>query len=221
MSSLPITNPTDAPNLSLTSSEPDQRTSTPTLDESHYQQLEHLVRLAKPARKAASYAGFSGWMTLMAGVIQLPFAIRNPPMLLLCVVLAGIGTRELSLRRKMLRLDSSAPKKLALNQIVLGITLASYAIYKLMQPSGPSVLTSSIATDPMLQSTPEVAGMLDGMAQLEQLVMASVYVLLIVLAVFVQGGTAGYYALKSFPLRRRHKQTPLWCLRVYQAANPS
>ena len=115
MSSLPISkhndNSTDTPSLSLTSNEQPHAAIAPVIDESHYEQLEQLVRRAKPARKAASYAGFSGWMTLLAGVIQLPFAFGNPAMLLLCVVLAGIGTRELTLRRKLLKLEMSAPQE--------------------------------------------------------------------------------------------------------------
>jgi hypothetical protein len=219
MSSLPLPALHETPKLTLASDAESNASSMPALDESYFDQIAQLVRLAKPARKAAGYAMFSGWATLLGGTVSLPFALGNPSMLLLCVVLAWIGTRELTLRRKLLQLETSAPKKLAFNQIALGITLASYAIYMLMQPSGESIVGSSIASDPMLQGAPEIAGIVEDMTQLEQMIMAGVYALLIVIAMVVQGGTAGYYALKTRSLRKLHKQTPEWCIRVYRAAN--
>ena len=104
-----------------------------------------------------------------------------------CVALAGIGTRELTLRRRLLRLEATAPRKLAINQLLLGGTLATYAILMLMQPPGESMIASATSTDPMLQSVPELSAQLGDLTRLEHVVKASMYALMVVIAIVVQG----------------------------------
>lgn len=189
------------------------------MSEAHFDLLRKTCKLARPVEKAAGYAKFSGWTTLLAGACSLPFSLNSITMLIFCVVLAGIGTRELTLRRKLLALETTAPRKLAINQIVLGATLCVYAVIMLLTAPNDSMMQSAIGSDPMLQSTPELSGMLDDMASLEKLAKAMIYAGLIVIAVFVQGSTALYYALKTKALKRLHKQCPKWCVRVYQTMN--
>lgn len=211
MSSMPVMPLDDRPPLTLSGGDLPSK-----LDDSDYAQLVECVRLARPARKAAGYAGFSGWATLLAGAMSLPFSIGDLPMMIFCVVIAGIGTRELSLRRRLMRLETSTPRKLAVNQLVLGGCLIAYAIFKLAQPAGESVLASSIGSDPSLQSMPEIANQLDGIAQLERVLIAGIYAIMMLVAFFVQGGTAIYYICKTRALRRLHQRSPEWCIRVYR-----
>lgn len=217
MSTLPLPKPDASPSLSLSPDVGVAAHSDPVLREEHFAQLEQAVRNARPARRAAGYASFSGWSMLLAGAVSLPFVLGNIPMLIFCVALAGVGTRELTLRRRLLRLETSAPRKLAINQLVLGATLAGYAIFMLTRPPGESMIASAAGSDPMLQSVPEITAQLNDFAQIEHAIKASVYVLLILVALFVQGGTAIYYACKTCSLRRLHKHTPEWCVRVYRA----
>lgn len=200
----------DRPSLKLTGAD-----HAPELDERHYAMLEQTVRLSRPIRKAAGYAAFSGWATLLAGACSLPFTIGNVAMMIFCVVLAGIGTRELSLRRRLLRLETSVLRKLAINQLMLGAVLCSYAIFQLLQPSGESMLVSAMNSDPSIQSVPGIADQLNDLAQLERVIMAGIYALMILVALFVQGGSAIYYSLKIRAMRRLHQRTPGWCVRVY------
>lgn len=218
MSSLPIPSPADQPTLSITREhEPQDKylPAGPSLDGSHYAQLDRLVYLSKPIRKAANYAGFSGWMTLLAGAFSIPFALRNMPMLVFSVVLAGIGTRELTLRRRLMALDTRSTKKLAINQLLLGGVIAAYSLYMLMHAPSTSMIESAMQKDAMLTSTPELAGQLDDLKQLEMLAKAGLYAILIVFALIFQGGAAIYYATKTKRLRNLHKQCPDWAVRVY------
>lgn len=185
------------------------------MSDAHYQQLGEICRLARPVERAAGYAKFSGWTTLLAGACSLPFALSSFPMVIFCVSLAGIGTRELTLRRRLLALETTAPRKLSINQAVLGATLIAYGLYMLLAPSD-SMMQTAIDSDPMLQSTPELAGMVDDLANLEKLAKAMMYAGLIVIAVLAQGSTAIYYGCKTKALKRLHKQSPQWCVRVYQ-----
>lgn len=217
MSTLPLPKTDASPSLSLCPDVYERSCEAPAIEDEHIAQLEQAVRNARASRRVAGYASFSGWSTLLAGAISLPFALSNIPMLFFCVSLAAIGTRELTLRRRLLRLETSAPKKLAINQLVLGITLAAYAVFMLTRPPGESMIASAAGSDPMLQSVPELTAQIDAFAQIEHAIKAGVYVLLIVVAVFVQGGTAIYYACNTGSLRRFHKHTPEWCVRVYRA----
>lgn len=216
LASLNLTHPIDEPVGNI--AHPGTRSP---MSDAHYEQLRQICKRARPIERAAGYAKFSGWTTLLAGAFSLPFSLKSMAMLIFCVCLAGIGTRELTLRRKLLALETTTPKKLAINQLVLGFTLTAYAIFMLISAPGDSMMQSAIGSDPMLQSVPELSGMMDDMANLERLAKALIYAGLIVIAVFVQGSTAIYYACKAKALRKLHKHSPEWCVRVYQTMNAS
>jgi hypothetical protein len=191
----------------------------PPLDDRDFDQIRMVVQRAKPIEKAVRYAHFSGWTTLLAGVLSIPFAFGNTPMLIFTVVLAGIGTRELTLRRSLKSLDQAAPTKLAINQLMLGGVLMIYAVFMLLSAPAETMVESAMNADPMMQSAPELNGMMDDLIQLEQVATALIYVGMIVLAVFFQGGTALYYFFKGPKLRKLHSETPDWVIRVYQTVH--
>lgn len=189
------------------------------LSGAHFDQLRRMRRLARPVEKAIRYANFSGWTTLLAGALSLPFALHKPAMLVFCIVIAGIGTRELTLKRRLAHLDSTAPRKLAINQLCLGGALIVYAVFMLASSPGKGMVQTAMETDPVIQSTPELGGMMDDLVQLERLATALLYVGMIALAVIVQGGTALYYTLKGKRLVALHKQTPAWAVEVYRSVH--
>ncbi len=190
--------------------------TTGPMDEGHYRSLSRLALRVRPIEKAVGYARFSGWSTLLAGGCTLVFSFGNTPMLVFSLVLAGLGTRELTLARSLRSLDRKAPGKLAINQLMLGGLLMMYALTKLFSAPAAGVMESAMKADPMLQSTPELSGMFDDLIKLEQVATAAVYVLMIVVALFLQGLTAVYYLLKGMKLRKLHEQAPRWAVRVYQ-----
>lgn len=189
------------------------------LSDAHIDQIRLGAKRAKSIEKAVRYAHFSGWTTLLAGVLSLPFAMGNTPMLIFTVVLAGIGTRELTIRRSLKVLETWAPKKLAINQLMLGGALICYAVFMLVSAPAQTMIESAIESDPMMQSTPELNGMMDDLIVLEQLATAMIYVGMIVMALFFQGGTALYYFLKGSKLKKLHRDTPEWVVRVYQTVH--
>ena len=189
------------------------------LSDAHLDQLAQFSKRVHPVEKCIGYAGFSGWMTLLTGVISMPFALHNSPMLIFVILIAGIGTRELSLRRSLKMLDMKAPKKLALNQVMLGGLLIGYAVFMLASPVGPGLVEKTMKTmktDPMLQSAPELSGTFDDLIAFEKIATAMIYVSMILIAFAFQGSTALYYLLKGKKLKKLHKHTPHWVIRVYQ-----
>ena len=175
------------------------------------------VQTAKPVRKAAGYAKASGWMTLIAGMVSVLFSLGSIPGMMLGMVLAGIGMRELGLARRLNALDMRAPMQLALNQLALGGALIVYAVWKIVTyDSANSVLAGSLASDPTIASMPEMAGTLDQLGQIEYLLSIGVSVVLIVCAFAMQGGTAIYYWRKKKKVQSLHTHSPSWILRIHQ-----
>lgn len=202
--------------LQATESTPTHPGTSNPLSDAHLDQLAKFSKRVRPIEKCIGYAGFSGWLTLLAGVVSLPFALSDSPMLVFLIIIAAIGTRELSLRRALKNLDAKAPKKLAMNQVILGSLLIAYAVFKLMAPAGPGLVESTMSTDPMLQNAPELSGTFDDLIAFEKIATAMIYVTMIFVAVFFQGSTALYYLMKSSKLKKLHKHTPYWVIRVYQ-----
>ncbi len=214
MSALP-TDPSPSSPLRLADAPP---ASPSPLNDEQMQQILSSARLARPLRKAERFAAGNGWLTLLAGCLTVPFAIGDLPTLTFAVLLGAIGTRELTLRRRLHRFEPRVTRKLALNQVMLAVLLSIYAISKMVQSaSSEGMISSVIANEPMIQSTPEVADMLSGMVQLEKIATMGMYVLLIIIAVIVQGSSALYYLIKGRALARFRARTPDWVIRVHHA----
>lgn len=221
MSSLPIGSNPASSSLRLQSDQAasEHADATNPLSDAHFEQLRLARKRVKPIEKAARYAQLSGWTTLLAGALSLPFAFGNIPMMVFSLVIAGIGTHELTLRRSLIQLDLRAPKKLALNQLILGGALMVYAVFMLVSSPSKTIVESAMEADPMMQSVPELSGMMDDLIQLEQVATAMMYVGMILMAVLVQGATALYYMLKGKKLKAMHRHTPGWVIRIYQTMN--
>ena len=194
----------------------DRLDSSP-LTEIQMRMLGSSVQTAKPIRKAAGYARASGWMTLFAGGLSVFFSLGSFPGMVLGILLAGIGMRELGLARRLDALDLRAPSQLAINQLALGGALIMYAIWKIaIYDSANSVLAGSLASDPTIASMPEMAGTIEQLGQIEYLLSIGVSAVLIVCAFVMQGGTALYYWRKKKKILSLHRHSPGWVLRVHQ-----
>jgi hypothetical protein len=193
------------------------------LSHSHLRMLGSSVQTARPIRKASGYARMSGWMTLLAGALSVLFSIGSLPGMVLGLALAGFGMRELGLARRLDRLDGSAPAWLALNQLMLGAVLSAYAVYKVATyDSADSMIAGSLASDPTIASAPELAGTMDQLSQIEYLLSMGIAGVLVVVAIFVQGGTALYYITKRKRVNELRTHCPEWVLRVHEVmSDPS
>jgi hypothetical protein len=199
-----------------------EQTDASPLSDLHIQMLGSSVKSAKPVRKAAGYARVSGWMTLMAGVVSVLFSLGSISGMMLGIILAAVGMRELGLARRLDALDLRAPAGLAINQLVLGAALIGYAAFKMVTfDAANGVLAGSLGSDPTIASMPEMAGTLDELGRLEYLLNVGVSGVLIVVAFVMQGGTALYYWRKKKRVQTLHRHTPGWVLRVHEVmSNP-
>lgn len=165
----------------------------------------------RPARRAERIAGMSGWLTLLAGALSLPFAMGSGVGLVLSGALVVVGVRELRLRSGLRRLEAIAGGRLCRNQIMLGVALAAYAGLRLSE--GPGTLASLGAAD--LEQAPELAAAAEGVARLAHY---GLYLGMIVGAMVVQGSQAAYYASVGRCLARAWAGHPAWVMRVHAAA---
>jgi uncharacterized membrane protein len=216
MSALPI-EPTPPPSLQITQFPPEP--SGP-LNSEQMNAIYGSARLARPIRKAERFAAGNGWLTLIAGCITVPFAISDPPTLIFGVLLGAIGTHELTLRRRLHRFEPKITNKLALNQIFLAGLLIIYGVVKMVQSAGSEgMISSAIADDPTIQSSPEIAEMLSGLTQLEQIATVGLYALIIIIAIIMQGSSALYYLIKGKALRKFRARTPEWVIGLHHAVD--
>jgi hypothetical protein len=176
-----------------------------------YAALARAGSALRPVRRGERVAGASGLITLLAGLISLPFVLGSGVGLALAVSLAVVGWREMFLRKGLRSLEPMACGRLARNQLLLGASLGLYAIVQLVR--GPANLGD--ITGGQLDQVPELAASADGIMRLVHL---GVYGGLVVGAIVVQGSQALYYKRVGKKLRRAYAEHPIWVMRVHAAA---
>jgi len=187
------------------------------LSPEHFVQLRQSTRRARKLRGAARFASMSGWTTLVAGILTLPFAIGNGTLLALALALCAIGYHELALRRSLRKLEWSAPGMLALNQLLLGGVLVGYAAWKLANTGDGAGLISSAFADPAIASEPALANITSQMESLQQTVVFGVYGGMILAVAIVQGLAIRYYLSRRKHLRKFVSETPAWVITLHRA----
>ncbi|MBL4591691.1 MAG: hypothetical protein JKY96_06995 [Phycisphaerales bacterium] len=217
MSALPTDTTPLSPPPPIRLTETDQAAANPLNDE-QMQMLYDSARLARPIRKAERFAATNGWFTLLAGCLTVLFGFGDPPTLVFAVLLGAIGTRELTLRRRLHQFEPRTTTKLALNQVMFGVLLSTYAIIKMVQSAtGEGMITPEILNDPTIQSAQGVADMLPKIDTFLRIATIGMYALMVVIAVVVQGGSALYYIIRGPALARFISKTPPWVIELHHA----
>lgn len=187
------------------------------LSAEHMATLNAARRTLRRVRRATKFAAFSGWSTLVFGLLTLPFALGNFTALLLGAAFVGCGLNELRAKRRLEKLDRSAPGQLAINQLTLGAVVAVYAgLHVAGALTGEGAITAAIASDPSLAGSAEVAPMLEDLARLERTIVVSVYLGVGFGALVMGSGAALFYASRRKHLRQLHEHTPAWALDVLE-----
>lgn len=191
---------------------------TSPLDDSQISQVASLARDTRKLSRVTGYARLSGWIMLISGGLSVVFAMGSHATMALGLALAAMGLREISLARRLSQLDIRAPGLLALNQVVLAVALAAYALYTILNAPEQSTLASGALSDPMLAQSPELNGMTQDLEQLEKTARTAISVTMLVFAIVVPGITALVYKSKRKTIKQIHARTPAWTLRVHAAA---
>ncbi|MFI4897305.1 MAG: hypothetical protein ACIARR_05725 [Phycisphaerales bacterium JB059] len=193
--------------------EPTSQAPSPTLTEAQLAELERAHRHARPMRRGARVASMSAWTSLALGALAAPFALGDLGALALALALIACGYNELSARRALVRMETSAPARLAINQLALGAVFIAYAAFNLYR-LGP-IPPVRLDVDGMIHPGGSVNE--EAIDALSRLASGALYLGLIIGTILVQGSTALFYITRRRPLRRFLSSTPAWVVETMRA----
>jgi hypothetical protein len=186
----------------------------PGLSPQQVEQISLAYRLAGPVRRAIAVANFNGWTLAIAAVLTggyggLSFSFWG---VALGVVLGVLAWNELAGAAGLRRFDLKAPRRLARNQIALGVVLAAYATWQLV-----ATLHGGGALHDELAENPDLAQVLGSDLEPVRLILIASYAGLLAFAIICQGAMALYYYTRSSVLRIYVEKTPDWVRNLQQA----
>jgi len=114
------------------------------------------------------------------------------------------------------RLDPAAIKMLGYNQLAFAQLLNIYALWSIYNVSAGTAGARPEDTKQQISQVMDLS-QIEGWLQTG---FYAVYVLLIAIAVFAQGGTAVYYFTREKHLRRYLETTPPWVIQMQRAGAP-
>ncbi len=175
------------------------------------QQLRELAdsRAAhKYIRRAIAVANFDGWTIAVFAIINCLCGLGDLQSMVIGAVMGVMAYVEIRGASQLRRLDQSAPRRLAINQILLGLLLCAYAVWRIYDYlHGPSPYAALSAADPKIGKRFE--DMFRSLA-------VALYGCLIIFAILAQGGAAIFYFTREKHLRDYRQRTPAWILQMQQ-----
>lgn len=163
-------------------------------------------------RRAVSVATFDGWMTATFAGLTILTGFLSPSALMLGTGMAAVAFVEFRGAGQLRRLAPNAAKTLGINQLALAGLLILYSCWQMYASrTSPSELSQAVGNDPQLTQ------MIGGIDDLTKMITSAVYGVLILIAIFVQGGTALYYFSRQRYLDAHLKRTPKWVADLQRA----
>lgn len=182
------------------------------LSSEHLQALELAQQRGRKIRRAVKVALFDAWSTAVIAGGAVLFSIFDPSSLIIGIGLALIAWNEFKGAGQLKQLKSGAPRRLMLNQIALGVMIILYSIW--------SIHHTLTAPSAYAAYNGQVGEMLEPVENLGKLIACCVYFSLMFFALFVQGGTAWFFASRKRHIRNYLAQTPQWILQIQRVAPP-
>jgi hypothetical protein len=163
----------------------------------------------RPIGRAVRYATFDAWTLAILAILSLPCAIGGVVGVLMALALGVLAYFEFRAVKRLKRLDPDAPRRLAVNQLVLAGAIVLYCVWNLaLEATGHGISTQLKSYVPDLDSSDP---------QATDMVRTMVYALYATLAV-VGGGipvlTAWYHRSRTQLLQVYLAGTPAWILQM-------
>jgi hypothetical protein len=182
------------------------------LTEEHLRQLEAARVAAKKIRRAVNVARGDGWTVGLFGALTFLFGLGSVSAALVGSGMAVIAFVEVRAANKLRGFEPGAARVLGLNQLALAGLLFAYAVFGIVSVLfGPSEYAAIVAQEP------DVGKALGPIEDLTKTIAIAVYVVVILVAVFFQGGMALYYFGRAKVVRAYLAQTPAWVIAVQRA----
>ncbi len=189
-----------------------ESTNPPPLDyaQPRPEQLEALragERAATKIRRATRFARGDAWTLAVAAGLTLITGYNDLSAILLGALLAVICWSEFRGATELSQFNLAAPRRLAINQMLLAGTITLYCIWRIyVTRNAPSSISKELA-----DADPQVAEMLGSdLANMERTVYLWLYVTAIFATCVGQGCIAVYYDSRRKIVERYLQDTPLW-----------
>jgi len=164
-------------------------------------------------RKAASVAGFNGWVTAIIAVCSAPFALFSLSGFLVMAGLSLVAYNEFKGRQRLLQFDLKSPAFLGWNQVGFLAMIAIYCIWMIVVGlSSESPFAAEMKASPEIR---EVLGSVDDLDQLYRITVVAFYGTVIALSAVFQGLNAFYYFTRQKYVEAYVKDTPDWVLNLH------
>jgi hypothetical protein len=195
----------------VTAAAPPLPLSSP-LSPAHLTQLTTARTNCKKIRRAIAVAAFDGYTIATFAGLTLLTGLTDPPSILLGLAMSAIAIIELRAGKNLRRLNPQAARTLGFNQLAFAAVLILYAVTRLIAAfHAPSPYQAYKSADPAM------ATMLNPIEDLSRLVTVGIYIAMIGIACFAQGGLALYYFTRAKHLHRYLAATPAWILTMQRA----
>lgn len=179
----------------------------------HLRELELARARFKKIRRAVGVASFNGWTVGVFAALSLLIGLFSLTSLLIGAGLAVVAWNEFAGARMLRRLDTRAPRRLALGQLGLCAVLITYALWSIYSfQTGPSPYEAALAAGG------QATAIVGSIEQLENTITFAVYGGLIVGSVIFQGGTAWYYFTRKKYIHAYATETPPWLIELERTA---
>ncbi len=172
-------------------------------------------------RRAITIAYFDFWSVGIFGALTLLGSLLSFswPGLLVGIAMVTVAIVEFRAAQELKKLDPTAPRRLAINQLFFGLTLFTYAAYTLFVGlRDPGQYSGILAS----QMPPELAdsSMVGSINDITKLILILLYGTLALVAVTVQGGTALFYFSRAKYVNIYLASTPDWVLQAQRSGLP-
>jgi hypothetical protein len=188
-------------------------------------QLEQVAQAGERRRRLGLPVGLArgnGFTLIAAGLLCLPFAALEPPLVLVGLALLALGAVELRGAAMWKRLDLRAPRLLAYNQLALFVIVAIYcAVHAYQGVHAPPPSLDLGGLDPELSSqVRDLGGALGhddpsaAVGSALKIGIVAFYVFLALACGAYQGACAYFYLSRGALMREHLERTPAWVMEL-------
>ena len=178
----------------------------------HLEQIAAARKLGVKIRRAVGVATFSGWTTAVFAMLTLFMGFTSLYGFLLGAGMAFVSLFEFRGASEIKRLDRTAPRRLAINQLAFGAMLFAYSGISLWSMvHDPSEITKLLGESGADRETQQMV------SDLARTFVFAIYGGVMIAAILGPGLTAVYYYTRLKYIDAYVKQTPQWILDLQRA----
>jgi hypothetical protein len=178
----------------------------------HLEQIAAAKTLGKKISRAVGVAKLSGWTIAIFAVLTFLSGLFSFSAMVLGLGMGIVAYFELRGAGELKRLDPTAPRRLAINQLALAAILFLYGGWELLQSiRHPQSLLADTSSDP------QVAQMLAPYQNFSQMIAVTIYLTVMIVAILGPGLTAVYYNSRRKYIEDYLRGTPEWIVQLQRA----